>query len=90
MAFVKLCWFVTMAAAIVSAISFIQGTGLANGAPQQAAVAAMSAAAVIIPYIFTRSLEGLIITRQAADPAKTPSAQPVPPKGDAATESTAF
>lgn len=59
MVVVKICWGITALAACIAALVFVSIMGEANGAPQEAAGAAMALAIAIIPYVFTRCLEGL-------------------------------
>ena len=55
--FVGLCWGITvLAACIAGAVLFITFAG-ANGAPQEAAGAAMAVAICVIPYVFTRACQ---------------------------------
>ncbi len=57
--FVGFCWGITALAAAVSTLILI-GTFVGTvSAPQEAAGAALAVAIVAIPYIFTRSLQGL-------------------------------
>jgi hypothetical protein len=60
MAFVQFCWIVTAIVTMLAAVFLGWGMTVANGAPQEAAIAASAAAAVIVPYVFTRCMEGLI------------------------------
>lgn len=55
---VKVCWAITALAAIFAALELVAVEGSANGAPQEAAGAALACAIVIIPYVFTRCVEG--------------------------------
>lgn len=57
--FAKMCCFVTAAAACLAAIELFSVFASAQSAPQQAAGAAIAAAMVVIPYVFTRAIEGL-------------------------------
>jgi hypothetical protein len=50
---------ITIVASIISAIFRFVGVVSANGAPQEAAAAAMAAAITIIPYCMARSVEAL-------------------------------
>jgi len=59
---VAVCWMTTIVATCFAAVSLFAGLREANGAPQQAAAAAMSAAMVVIPYVFTRSVQSLCVT----------------------------
>jgi hypothetical protein len=68
--FVKICWVITALVTTYSALEYTVTMAEAQSAPQQAAGAAMAAARVIIPYVFTRCMEGLA----AASAAKTKEA----------------
>lgn len=57
--FTKICWGVTAAASCFALVFFFNALAGANGAPQEAAGAAIALAMVAIPYIFTRSVEGI-------------------------------
>ena len=56
---IRICWGVTAAIAALSFVTFASALGRAESAPQQAAAAAMTLGWVVIPYVFTRALEGL-------------------------------
>lgn len=58
-AFLTICRAVTLLACIGAGITLLATLGGSNSAIQQAAGAAMAAAFVIIPYIFTRIIEGM-------------------------------
>lgn len=55
----KVCWLLTLFAACIAAVIFLAMMTEAKSAPQQAAAAAMALAVAIIPYVFTRCVEGL-------------------------------
>lgn len=55
----KFCWWVTLIATIGAAIFMFFGLISANSAAQESAVAAISVGMVVIPYIFTRAVEGI-------------------------------
>ncbi len=57
--FLRLCWIVTLIMTALAAWQFVADLSRANGAPQQAAAAAMALALSIIPYVFTRCVEKL-------------------------------
>lgn len=59
MVFMKICWGVTILVTTFAAFGLFFGVVAANGAPQEAAVGAIVAATCIIPYIFTRAVEGM-------------------------------
>ena len=50
----------TIIGALVAFVSFILTLTASNGAPQEAAGAAMSLCFVIIPYCFARAVDGII------------------------------
>jgi hypothetical protein len=56
---VKISWGITAAATVLAGLAFIAMIGEAGGAPQEAAAAGIALAIVVIPYVFTRCLEGL-------------------------------
>lgn len=70
---VRICWGVTAAVAAFSLLTFGSDLGRAESAPQQAAAAAMALAWVVMPYVLTRSIEGLFPPRAKAEPAKPAS-----------------
>lgn len=51
----KIFWGVTMLMSAVGAIVAFTGMAAANGAPQEAAAAAMGLAIAVIPYCFSRA-----------------------------------
>ena len=59
----------TAAVAAFCLVTFASDLGQAESAPQQAAAAAMTLAWVVIPYVFTRAMEGLFpaTTQDSAD-----------------------
>jgi hypothetical protein len=61
--FLKICWVITAVAAALATLFFVSGTAEANGAPQEAAAAAMALAIAVIPYVFTRCIEGMVTKR---------------------------
>jgi hypothetical protein len=60
MSFVKICWVITALASALALLAFAAAVLDANSAPQEAAGAAVAAAIAIIPYVFTRCVEGLM------------------------------
>jgi hypothetical protein len=56
---VKFFWAITLLASLVAAAGLAASALLLNSAPQQAAGAAISLGIALIPYIFTRAVEGL-------------------------------
>lgn len=66
---VRICWGVTAAIAALSFLTFASDLGRAESAPQQAAAAAMTLGWVVIPYVFTRAMEGLFPPKPKASPA---------------------
>jgi hypothetical protein len=55
--FVGLCWVVTGLAAFIAGGVLFLTVGSANGAPQEAAGAAIALAICVIPYVFTRACQ---------------------------------
>jgi hypothetical protein len=55
--FESLCWILTILATVAAGLFLFVTFSGANGAPQQAAGAAMAAAMAIIPYVFTRGVQ---------------------------------
>jgi len=76
---IKICWAVTAAFAAFNLLSFASDLNNAESAPQQAAAAAMAMAWVVIPYVLTRSIEGLFPPKAAAAPINV-SARNTPPR----------
>ena len=74
MAFVKICWIITALAASAAAITFFRTVARASLSADVAAGAAMAAALAIIPYVFTRCMEGLI------EPGRAPVAKAAAPQ----------
>jgi hypothetical protein len=60
---VKFCWFVTLLATVAATFTLFSTFVDSVSAPQQAAGAAISAAMVIIAYVFTRCIEGFATPR---------------------------
>jgi hypothetical protein len=75
MNFLRISWIVTGAAACIALLQFIGSMNDANGAPQQAAGAAIALAIAVVPYIFTRAVEGFVADLQAKE---KPSARRAP------------
>jgi hypothetical protein len=57
--FTKLCWALTLVGTLAAGGVLALTILTATGAPQQAAGAAVSVAVAVIPYVFTRAVEGL-------------------------------
>lgn len=55
---IGLSWGVTLTATVAATLLLVFGMPAARAAPQEATIAALACAIVIIPYVFTRSLEG--------------------------------
>lgn len=55
-----ICWIVTLISACGALVTYIGTVANATSAPQEAAGAAMAVAIVVIPYVFTRAVEGMI------------------------------
>jgi hypothetical protein len=53
------CWVMVIISSIIATFVLLFAIIGANGAPQEAAGAAIAVAIVIIPYVFTRAIEGL-------------------------------
>lgn len=53
------CWAITVIACLVSGLLLFMTLTSSNGAPQEAAGAAMAAAVAIIPYVFSRAVTEL-------------------------------
>lgn len=56
---ISFSWVITILATVVAVGVLLLTFGAAKGAPQEAAGAAIACAIVVIPYVFTRALEGL-------------------------------
>ena len=56
---IKLAWVLTVLCSVLSAFVLIVGLDSAESAPQEAAVAAVACALVIIPYCFARAISEL-------------------------------
>lgn len=69
--FLGVSWGLTVVATIGATFLLSDAFLGANGAPQQAALGAMSAAVVIIPYVFTRAVEALVTSKSPAPEAQT-------------------
>jgi hypothetical protein len=82
--FVTFCWIVTVLAACMAGFQLLFTMTSAQSAPQQAAGAALAAATVIVPYVFTRAMEGfaprpvVVVTPESAKvpQAAAPATQP--------------
>jgi hypothetical protein len=66
---VRICWGVTAAIAGFSLLTFASDLNNAASAPQQAAAAAMTLAWVVMPYVLTRSIEGMFPRKEKSAPA---------------------
>lgn len=62
---VKAVWIVTAVLAVLSFLTFLGTIGGLEGAPQEAALAAVCMAFVVIPYVFARALESLAALKAA-------------------------
>ena len=56
---ISFSWLVTLLATFVAVGVLFLTFSTAKGAPQEASGAALACAIVIIPYVFTRALEGM-------------------------------
>jgi hypothetical protein len=80
----KFFWLVTALAACLAGATLAATLATSSGAPQQAAGAAIALAIAVIPYVFTRTVEGWQEAdwrRQMLDEAKRaakPAAPPAP------------
>jgi hypothetical protein len=54
----KVLWWLTIVGVVAGTLALL-GTLVANGAPQQAAGAAMAVAFAALPYCFARAVEGI-------------------------------
>lgn len=73
---VRICWGATAAIATFSLLTFASDLNQAESAPQQAAAAAMALAWVVMPYVLTRSIEGLFPPKEKASLATTAQKTP--------------
>ncbi|MCX7366741.1 MAG: hypothetical protein NTV97_33680 [Alphaproteobacteria bacterium] len=55
-------WILTLVAAGFAAMTALGGVVSAKSAPQEAAVAAIALCIAVIPYVFTRALDGIAAT----------------------------
>lgn len=60
-------WVATLLGAIIGGFQFLNAMLLATSAPQQAAGAAMALCWVVIPYVFSRAIEGMVNARWRID-----------------------
>lgn len=66
---IRICWVVTMLGACAGMLVVIDlFTRPGVSAPQEGAAAAIACALCVIPYVFTRSMEGLGRTRYRNSP----------------------
>lgn len=65
---VRIFWGATAVIAGFNLLTLASDLGRAESAPQQAAAAAMAVAWVVIPYVLTRSVEGLFPPKAKASP----------------------
>lgn len=54
-----LLWIGVLFAAGLAALILLSGMSTASGAPQEAVVCALAVAVAVIPYVFTRAVEGI-------------------------------
>lgn len=52
-------WICVIGAAAFAALVLVAGLGTATGAPQEAVICALAVAIAVIPYVFTRAVEGI-------------------------------
>ena len=65
--FTRMCWILTALGAAVGLLELISGIGGAESAPQEAAAAAIAVALAVIPYVFTRAMEGALAKEGTSD-----------------------
>jgi hypothetical protein len=68
--FARIMWVVTFFSCLLGALVLVVGVLGADGAPQEAAAAAVAVALAVIPYCFTKSIEGM---DRPVVPAKAPA-----------------
>ena len=75
-----LLWIAVCLAAGVATLILISGMAAASGAPQEAVVCALAVAVAVIPYVFTRAVEGIALaSKDETDSIKNkPSPPPRP------------
>ena len=78
MAFIKLCWGITLLTTCFAAFAFFTMMVDAKGAPQEASAAAIALCICIVPYVFTRSIEGLAMRKPMEGYASAGTAAPAP------------
>lgn len=52
-------WVCTLLASVIAAVVLVGGLTMAKGAPQEASVAGIALCIAVIPYVFTRAIEGI-------------------------------
>jgi hypothetical protein len=52
-------WVCTVLASVLAAVILVGALATAKGAPQEAAGAAIALCVAVIPYVFTRAVEGI-------------------------------
>lgn len=57
------CWIITLICCIIAGLTLVATMTSSNGAPQEAAGAAIACAVVVIPYVFTRAVTELSTSR---------------------------
>ena len=79
-----LIWLLPLLGTLLGSVILLGAFTTANGAPQEAAGAALASACAILPYVFARSIEGIRgpqATRPAVGgvaPTSSPTASPTP------------
>ena len=74
MGYLRFCGVVTLIATVISALVLVVTLASANGAPQEAAGAALAVALSVIPYVHTRMVQISLQTEPERRAAGTPSA----------------
>lgn len=73
-------WTLAALAAVIAGFDLFTTVNIANGAPQQAAGAAMAAATAVVPYVFARAVDSITRSSQPATGSRgyTPETRPCP------------
>jgi ABC-type phosphate transport system permease subunit len=57
--FESVCWILTILGTVVAGLFLAGALFASNGAPQEAAAAALAAAFAVVPYVFTRAIQAM-------------------------------